>query len=179
MNKASMLLALPGFLFALPAMAHSGHTSASLMTGFIHPFTGLDHLAALLMIGVFLSQSPRKQALRGFALAIVAFASAVLAGANWPAWATVAEVVSLGSVVVFILLAVKKLPATGVILGVVSFAMAGHGIAHGAELATASAASFSASLAYTLGASLAATLIAATAAGAAKVYRIRFTPMRS
>ena len=42
-------------LFALPlvAFAHTGHGDHTFIDGFTHPFLGLDHLLAMLMVGVW------------------------------------------------------------------------------------------------------------------------------
>ncbi|WP_438969808.1 HupE/UreJ family protein [Methylophaga sp.] len=46
-------------LFAMPmtAMAHEGHQISSLMSGFLHPLTGIDHLLVMLAIGFWASRS--------------------------------------------------------------------------------------------------------------------------
>jgi urease accessory protein len=53
------LLAIAAFLtFAVePAMAHVGHGStASLAAGFVHPFSGFDHVLVMLMVGLWAAQ---------------------------------------------------------------------------------------------------------------------------
>ncbi len=45
---AAALLALP-----LAAFAHTGHGDHTFVDGFTHPFLGLDHLLAMLMVGVW------------------------------------------------------------------------------------------------------------------------------
>jgi len=46
-----LLAALAGSL-SVPAFAHSGGDSAGLVQGFLHPFTGLDHLLMMLAVGL-------------------------------------------------------------------------------------------------------------------------------
>ena len=42
---------------AEPAMAHIGHgPTASLAAGFVHPFSGFDHVAVMLMVGLWAAQ---------------------------------------------------------------------------------------------------------------------------
>ena len=43
---------------ALPAvaMAHTGHETSGLMAGIAHPFTGLDHLLAMVAVGLWAAQ---------------------------------------------------------------------------------------------------------------------------
>ena len=49
------MLALAAALSALApqaALAHPGHDGSSLASGLLHPLTGMDHLAAMLLVGV-------------------------------------------------------------------------------------------------------------------------------
>ena len=49
------LLSIAIFLafVAEPAMAHIGHgPTASLAAGFVHPFSGFDHVTVMLMVGL-------------------------------------------------------------------------------------------------------------------------------
>lgn len=44
-------------LATTPAMAHTGgETASGLLAGLAHPFTGLDHLQAMLAVGILASQ---------------------------------------------------------------------------------------------------------------------------
>ena len=41
-------------IMTLPAFAHPGHGSSDgFLSGFFHPFTGLDHLLAMVAVGVW------------------------------------------------------------------------------------------------------------------------------
>ena len=40
------------------ALAHPGHESASFFTGFTHPLGGLDHLLAMLAVGLYAARQP-------------------------------------------------------------------------------------------------------------------------
>jgi urease accessory protein len=49
-----------GALTMMPASAHPGHLSAlSFQSGFTHPFAGMDHLFAMLAVGLWASQNKR------------------------------------------------------------------------------------------------------------------------
>src|SRR5262245_11647144 len=53
------IVTLAGTALALPASAHTGiglHDHGSFMAGFLHPLMGLDHLIAMLGIGVWAAQ---------------------------------------------------------------------------------------------------------------------------
>jgi urease accessory protein len=59
-----------------PALAHPGH-GGSLLAGLAHPFSGADHLAAMVAVGLWAATRPARQALA----APVAFMAALAAGA--------------------------------------------------------------------------------------------------
>ena len=167
---ATGLMAAITFL-ALPAVAHTGHSAAlsdsfiiNVSAGFIHPFTGLDHLAALILLGVILSRSALAKAGQGFALALVSFFTALVLGAFVPALAQAAEWVALASVVVFAWVAFKKMQLTLGLMGIAAMAMAGHGIAHGVELAASTAINPLILLSFAVGSTLAAGIIATVTA---------------
>jgi urease accessory protein len=144
-RSASLLV----FLVALaaPAWAHPGH-GVGLGAGFAHPFGGLDHVLAMVAVGLWAAQ------LGGRALWLVpaGFVVAMLAGAalGWagigviPAEAGIlASVLLLGLLVAF---AVRLPLALGLVV-VGAFALC-HGHAHGAELpAGADALAFAAGFA--------------------------------
>lgn len=124
------VLALCALAVATPAVAHPGHTE-----GFIHPFTGLDHMLAMLAVGLWSGLVFRTRwqiwpaTFAGFML--LGFVAARL-GAPFPAVEAVilASVMALGLAVAFDL----KLPAL-VGAGAIAVFGAAHGFAHGAEIA--------------------------------------------
>jgi urease accessory protein len=110
---------------ALPAAAHPGH-GTGFLAGLAHPFTGIDHMLALLAVGLLSRQGRHSYLLAPAFLAMAAFGAAVcgavpLAGA-----------------------ALEMAIAAGVLLlPVVAACAFVHGLAHGRELAgTASGAGF-------------------------------------
>ena len=134
--------AVAGLAFvSVSAFAHMGADGAAhhgLVTGFLHPITGLDHLAAMLAVGVWSAMTTRR-----LWLAPVSFAVLLLAGA-WLAQAGVAfpaiePMIAASMLVVGLLLAAQvKLPdAAGAVL-VGAFALF-HGAAHGQELVAGAA----------------------------------------
>lgn len=53
-----MILTLLGTLaFPAIAFAHPGHDMANFVSGFSHPFTGIDHLLVMLAVGYWAGQS--------------------------------------------------------------------------------------------------------------------------
>lgn len=148
LTRSSFIPLLPSLaaaaLGALPllALAHVGadgaaHHDAGFAQGFLHPFTGLDHLAAMVAVGLWSALIARRG--RELLWAPLGFAAMLLAGA----WAGVAgmqvpgvEPMIAASLLAIGLLVVTRLrlpgPAAAVVVGV--FAVF-HGVAHGHELA--------------------------------------------
>jgi len=50
MKRSITLVAL---LSPTAAFAHSGHSDGGLLTGILHPITGLDHMAAMVAVGLW------------------------------------------------------------------------------------------------------------------------------
>ena len=122
------------------ALAHTGvdaHQHMGFLAGFLHPFTGLDHMAVMLAIGLW-SALIAKQFGRemlwgplGFANVLLAGAALGLQGVQTPA----VEPLIAASLVAAGLLVVSKLPVRGVAAAMLAgvFALC-HGLAHGYEL---------------------------------------------
>lgn len=127
-------------LIALPALAHPGmdgsqhHFLAAAAQAFAHPFTGADHLAAMVAVGAWsaLTVRPAWRAPAAFVALLIAGALAGFSGLQLPG----VELMIAASVLVLgLLLALqKKIPwgAAAVLAGVFAFF---HGAAHGMELA--------------------------------------------
>lgn len=56
MNLRKTLVALALFLSPAVAFAHAGHDHSGLMAGLAHPVFGLDHLLAMLAVGLWAAQ---------------------------------------------------------------------------------------------------------------------------
>jgi urease accessory protein len=129
---------------AAPAMAHPGHGSTGMEAGLLHPFLGLDHLLAMVTVGLWSGLALPRRAWGGAA----AFLAAMTAGAGL-AWAGVALPFVEGwitlSVVVFGLMVVLARPGrstlatAGTLAAIAAFALS-HGHAHGAEATGAAGA---------------------------------------
>lgn len=124
---ATLLLVAAG-----PALAHSGHESS----GFAHPFTGSDHLLAMVGVGLWASLLAVRRLAAAF-LVPTAFVGMMLVGAA-AAFAGIklplveagiaASVVVLGALV----MAAVRLPSIGA-MAVVGFFAVFHGYAHAIE----------------------------------------------
>ena len=76
------------FGFSAAALAHPGHESASFLSGFNHPLGGLDHLLAMLAVGLYAAQQAgraRWSLPAGFVLAMLLGAALGASGIRLPA----------------------------------------------------------------------------------------------
>ena len=147
LTRSSFAAMLPSVataaLGALPllASAHVGadgaaHHDIGFVQGFLHPFTGMDHLAAMVAVGLWsalIARSARDVlwAPVGFAAMLLAGALVGLAGVQVPA----VEPMIAASLLVIGLLVVTRLRLPGPVAAAVVGAFAVfHGVAHGYEL---------------------------------------------
>ncbi|MCS6854774.1 MAG: HupE/UreJ family protein [Elioraea sp.] len=119
---------------AVPAAAHTGHgDTAGLVSGLLHPLTGLDHLAAMLAVGLWAGFAG---GLRAWAWP-AAFVAAMLVGAviGWQAVAMGGVEVAIAASVFALGLLVAagwRAPVAAGLALIAAFGLA-HGYAHGAE----------------------------------------------
>jgi urease accessory protein len=141
-SNARLLLVLPFALSGAAAQAHPGHGHSSFAAGLIHPLTGVDHMLAMLMVGLWAGLCLGQ---RWWTCALT-FLAAMLAGFAWGASGgafPLAEALILASLfglggALLLGLRVPMIAASSV---VALFATA-HGFAHGGEMADAGAAAF-------------------------------------
>ena len=142
MRLLSTLFVLPLLLIPAVALAHPGH-DISVISGFIHPLSGLDHFLAILASGLLASRS---QTFRQALVYPVAFVGCMIAGVALtsfaPSSAAVESMVSFSVVALGTALWVERRvsPTLGAAL-VAGFAVF-HGFAHGSELGAADPATF-------------------------------------
>ncbi|MCU9951233.1 HupE/UreJ family protein [Pseudomonas sp. PDM13] len=134
MTLRKALYALALFLTPALAFAHPGHDSSGLMAGVAHPITGLDHLLAMLAVGLWAAQ--QRGAAR-WALPVTFVGTMLLGGLlgfeglELPFMETgiAASVLALG-----LLVAVAVRPPMFVAVGLTALFALAHGVAHGLEL---------------------------------------------
>lgn len=142
MRTVRITLATLLALAALPVLAHPGHGSETVgfLAGLSHPFTGLDHLLAMLAVGLWSATTTR-----GSWLAPLSFAGMLLTGATLAANGVTVPVVepmiaaSLLTLGLLIMARVQLHESISALL-VGGFALF-HGAAHGVELGTSIALS--------------------------------------
>ena len=125
----------------IAALAHTGVDAGmhhGFVTGFMHPLTGLDHLAAMLAVGLWSALVARRAwpdllwAPAGFAALLLVGALAGLQGLEVPG----VEPMIATSLLVMGLLVVTRLRVPGPVAALLVGAFAAfHGLAHGYELA--------------------------------------------
>jgi urease accessory protein len=132
--------------FAVPAFAHSTDvmTSNAFVSGLLHPLLGVDHLLAMLAVGIWAAQQPdsqRKTIPLAFMFTLLAGYLLAFTGIALPA----VESGIAASVLVLGVLATlaARLPRAVTMVITSGFALL-HGYAHGVESAVASATLFGA-----------------------------------
>ena len=142
----SALILIAASALSISASAHTGveaHSHSGFISGFVHPLFGLDHLAAMVAVGLWSALAARgagRELLRGpvgFAAMLLAGAVLGLQGVALPA----VEPMIATSLLATGLLVVSRLRVPGIVaaLGAGVFAVF-HGVAHGVELAGSSSA---------------------------------------
>ena len=136
MQSPKALIALALLLSPALAFAHPGHDQSGLLAGLSHPLSGLDHLLAMLAVGLWAAQ---QQGAARWALPM-AFVGSLLAGGllgfaglqlPWLETGIAGSLLALG-----LLVAVAARLPLAVALGLTSLFGLCHGVAHGLELPT-------------------------------------------
>jgi urease accessory protein len=118
------------------ALAHVGGDGAAhhgFAAGFTHPFTGIDHLLAMLLIGLWSATLTRRWWVAPLAFVAMLLAGALLAaaGLRLPA---VEPAIALSLVLLGALLAARTAWPAAAMAAVASLFALFHGAAHGSEL---------------------------------------------
>jgi urease accessory protein len=135
MRKISSLALAALLLTPTAALAHTGAGVAhGFVHGFMHPVGGLDHILAMVTVGIFASQLGGRALWLvpgAFVLVMAAAGGVGVAGVNLPfvEVGIAASVIVLGAVVA---LAVRA--PVAIAMGMVGFFAVFHGYAHGAEM---------------------------------------------
>jgi urease accessory protein len=131
----SLAFFVPGIALAHVGVDAGTHHGSAFVEGFAHPFTGLDHITAMVAVGFWSALTMRR-----VWVAPAAFVALLMLGATMGVAATaisVVEPVIIASVLALGLLIVAriKLPVFGGALLIGAFAVF-HGVAHGRELSS-------------------------------------------
>ena len=137
MKKLLLLLSLSVFAFAHTSTLESG----GFVSGLLHPISGLDHILAMLGVGMVAFFASKK----GY-LTLVAFMTAMVVAAvigfMGAQFLFVEEGILLSIAVIFGLLGFANRMPMGAIIAIVAFFGGFHGFAHGAEFTSGNFVSF-------------------------------------
>jgi urease accessory protein len=124
------------FVFApAAALAHPGHDGAGgLVHGFLHPVTGIDHVLAMIAVGVLAAQYGGRALWLVPMSFLIAMAAAGATGMAGVPVQIVEAGIGLSVVVLGLVIAFQIKPPTLVAMVVVGFFALFHGYAHGSEM---------------------------------------------
>ena len=134
MQLRKALYAIALFLSPAVAFAHAGHDHSGLLSGVAHPITGLDHLLAMLAVGLWAAQ---QSGAARWAVPVTFVATMLLGGVLGFSGMEIPlmETGIAGSVLAFgLLVAVAARLPMAVALGLTALFALTHGVAHGLEL---------------------------------------------
>ncbi len=142
--RLARIAAFALMLSATPALAHDGHGPGGFVMGLSHPFSGADHMLAMVAVGLFAALRGGR-ALWAWPLMFVGAAALGFAGARYGVDLPLVEPMILASVLVLGLLGAAAVPVA-VVPGVTLVALFGlaHGQAHAFEAGSQSIAAFAA-----------------------------------
>ena len=136
MKRAAVTTFVIFFVFApAAALAHPGHDAAGgLLHGFVHPVTGIDHVLAMIAVGVLAAQYGGRALWLVPMSFLVAMAAAGAIGMAGIPVQIVEAGIGLSVVVLGLVIAFQIKPPTLVAMVVVGFFALFHGYAHGSEM---------------------------------------------
>jgi urease accessory protein len=135
MHRIALRAAAASLVLApVAASAHPGHDSISLVSGFMHPLGGIDHIIAMVAVGLLAARLGGRGLWLVPASFVAAMAAAGLAaslGVQLPYVETgiAVSVLVLGAIVAF-----RVAMPVAVAVGLVAFFAVFHGFAHGVEM---------------------------------------------
>ena len=143
MTPTRSLLAGALSLATLPALAHTGHNDTfNLLSGMAHPTGGLDHLLAMVAVGLWAAAHQGKVRLAAPATFVLAMLGGCLLGAAGMALPAVEPGIALSVLVLGLMVAAgSRVPASIGLPLIAAFALV-HGHAHGAEAPAGSLAGY-------------------------------------
>ncbi len=154
MKRMVRLLGMLALLGASGAAgAHTGHGASGFLAGLAHPLNGMDHLLAMLAVGLWAGQAGGRRIWLLPALFMATLAIGALAGTLQPSLPLVEQGIAASVLVLGLLIASPTRLALPASMALVAVFGLFHGHAHGSEMPDASAP-----LGYALG------FLAATAA---------------
>jgi urease accessory protein len=135
-RKAFRLLVTAALLLAPSiAFAHPGHgAESSLLAGFIHPFGGIDHLLAMIAVGLFAAHLGGRAFWAVPASFVAVMALGGILGAAVVSLPFVETAIALSVLVFGIVIFTEMAPPVLAAMALVGIFAAFHGYAHGSEM---------------------------------------------
>ena len=121
-------------VIATPALAHPGHEAGGPVQGFLHPLGGLDHVLAMVAVGLVAARIGGRALLLVPASFLVMMAVGGAAGAAGWSLPHVETGIALSVVVLGAVLALGMVPPMAGAMALVGAFAVFHGFAHGAEM---------------------------------------------
>jgi urease accessory protein len=139
MNRIALRLAAASLALtiAVPtiAFAHPGHDeTAGLVHGFLHPLSGLDHILAMVAVGLFAARLGGRALWLVPGSFVVTMAVAGVVGVTGFALPYVEAGIALSILVLGAAIALEMTMPVAAAMGLVAFFAVFHGYAHGAEM---------------------------------------------
>jgi urease accessory protein len=134
MKKYSISLAALGTMMAGSAFAHTGHDHIfGFMAGFMHPFTGFDHLSVMVAVGLWATfYGVKKGLMLPLAFVIAMIGGGALSGLGLGTGA-VENIIGLSVIAFGLILALRVRVPVVAAAALSAVAGAFHGYAHGLE----------------------------------------------
>jgi urease accessory protein len=135
MHRTALRLAAAFVLIPSVALAHPGHVGApDVLHGFLHPFSGIDHILAMVAVGLFAVQLGGRALWLVPASFVTVMAAAGLAGMEGIELPHVETGIALSVLVLGAVIALRVNMPVAAAMGLVGFFAIFHGHAHGAEM---------------------------------------------
>jgi urease accessory protein len=135
MDRTALRIAAASLAFApAAAFAHPGHDGASLASGFLHPLGGVDHIIAMVAVGLLAARLGGRAVWLVPASFVATMAVAGLAGAMGVGLPYVETGIAVSVVVLAAVAVLGTAMPVAVAMGLVAFFAVFHGYAHGAEM---------------------------------------------
>lgn len=149
-NLVARLSVLLAFLIPVAVQAHPGHPASGMEQGLLHPVTGLDHLLAMLAVGLWAGRLGGAMRWAAPAMFVSVMALAGMVGVGGAAFPGLEHGVAASVVILGLAIALAVRPSALATMGMVAAFAVFHGYAHGAEMAAgASVAAYGAGFAIT------------------------------
>ncbi len=139
MLATTVLLAAPALAWAhIGADASFHHESSAFLAGFLHPFSGMDHLLAMIVVGLWSALASRRIWIAPLVFAGVLVIGA-LAGLTGFVLTVIEPMIAASLLALGLLLATRTQLPTGIAVGLIGGFALFHGLAHGTEIPAAQA----------------------------------------